>query len=196
MLSSNISLQDNLIPNILLQVNCSIQLITQSYNGETGGTVKKAKSVSANAPINTNPPPPPTRIRVGLCGGIDSKISPRGGAFVKMADSVWCAWESTRERSASLPHQMDTNPHLIPTPEWGLGGGLHQKKCPRGGAFTNPTCQIPTLTRHRSGIVARGAIELCIVVWKCASTIFGHTAYPTCLQSTPCMHCVGGGYDN
>ena len=55
--------------------------------------------------------PIPTRIRVGLCGGIDSKISPRGGAFVKMA-SEKCARESTRERSASLPHQMDTNPHL------------------------------------------------------------------------------------
>ena len=91
--------------------------------------------------LSIESPSPHPHIRVGLCGGIDSKISPRGGAFVKMA-SKKCAWESTRERSASLPHQMDTNPHLR---------GLHQKKCPRGGAFTNLTCQIPTLTRVGGG---------------------------------------------
>ena len=69
----------------------------------------------------------------GLCGGIDSKISPRGGAFVKMA-SKKCAWESTRERSASLPHQMDTNPHLR---------GLHQKKMPQGWGIYQPHMSNP-----------------------------------------------------
>ena len=90
--------------------------------------------------------PTPTRIR-----GIDS---PRGGAFVKMADSekkVWCAWESTRERSASLPHQMDTNPHLIPTPEWELGGRLHQKNAPGVGHLPTPHVKFPTLTRGGGG---------------------------------------------
>ena len=97
--------------------------------------------------LSIESPSPHPRIRVGLCGGIDSKISPRGGAFVKMA-SEKCAWESTREWSASLPHQMDTNPHLR---------GLHQKNAP---GVANPTCQIPTLTRGGRGI----CIDRCITL--------------------------------
>ena len=91
--------------------------------------------------LSIESPSPHPRIRVGLCGGIDSKISPRGGAFVKMV----CLGKHKRAVSFTT-HQMDTNPHLR---------GLHQKKkkkkCPRGGAFTNPTCQIPTLTRGGGG---------------------------------------------
>ena len=51
--------------------------------------------------------PPPTHIRVGLCGGIDSKISPRGGAFVKMADSekkvLVCLGKHKRAASFTTP---------------------------------------------------------------------------------------------
>ena len=45
---------------------------------------------------------------------------------------------------------MDTNPHLIPT-RVEIRWGVVSKKCPRGGAFTNPTCQIPTLINPGGG---------------------------------------------